>query len=407
MKVIVLGAGGRGRVYTRTCRQYDVDIVAVADPNEAKLKKLGVDFNVPEERLFADWREALAKADQADAVIDATPDRMHYETAMAALEKGCHVLLEKPMSPSEEECIRLVETAEQKNRILMVCHVLRYAPFFVTLKELLDSGRIGRIINMEMTENVAYWHFVHSYVRGVFRNEEQSSPFILAKSCHDLDLIGYLTGKKCLSVVSEGDLTYYKEENAPQGAPAYCLDGCPHESTCPHFAPALYLKQITAVGWPTETVSVDTSFPARYKALQKGPFGRCAFRCDNTVNDHQTAIFKMDGGMTVDFNMVGFSSENTRTIRIFGTAGNIRGHLDRGELEVTEFLNMKKETIQVDNKTIVSSHGGGDARLLKDFIDAVEGKAAAMKTTARLSLQSHLMAFAAEKSRKQGRRIDL
>jgi predicted dehydrogenase len=371
-----------------------------------KLKKLGADFNVPEERLFADWREALDKS-KADAVINGTPDRMHYETTMAALEKGFHVLLEKPMSPKEDECIRMVETAEKKNLILMVCHVLRYAPYYEMLKDIIDSGRIGKIINMEMTENVAYWHYVHSYVRGVFRNEEGSSPFILAKSCHDLDLIGYLTGRKCLSVVSEGGLTYYRKENKPEGVPAYCLDGCPHEKTCPHFAPSLYLKQITQVGWPTESISVDTSYAARYRALQNGPYGRCAFQCDNTVADHQTAIFAMEGGMTVDFNMIGFSSENTRTTRIFGTAGDIRGHLDRGELEVTEFLNMKKETVKVDYTTIVSSHGGGDAKLLKDFIDAVNGDMAYMKTTARLSLQSHLMAFAAEKSRKEGRRIYL
>lgn len=405
MRAIILGAGGRGRVYTRLCKQYGVDLIAVADPDVKKLKKLGKDFGVSEERLFESWQDALDKAADADALINATPDRMHYETTMAALENDLHVLLEKPMSPSEEECITMVETAEKKGLILMICHVLRYAPFFEMLKKVIDSGRIGDIINLEWTENVSYWHFAHSYVRGAFRNEETSSPFILAKSCHDLDLFSYITEKKCLSVISEGGLTHFTEANKPVGAPKYCLDGCPHEKTCPHFAPALYLKQITNVYWPSETISADTSFAARYKALERGPFGRCVYQCDNNVADHQTAVFTMEGGMTIDFNMIGFSSENTRTFRIFGTTGDIRGHLDKGELEITQFLNMEKETLKVNEEEIKSSHGGGDARLVKDFINAVEGDTAQMRTTARLSLQSHLMAFAAEKSRKEGKRV--
>ncbi len=405
MKVIVLGAGGRGRVYARLCKQYGVEVIAVADPDVKKLKKLGKDFDVSEDRLFADWKDAMVRAEDADALINATPDRMHYETTMSALERDLHVLLEKPMSPSEEECITMVDTAEKKGLILMICHVLRYAPFFELLKDTIDSGRIGDIVNIEWTENVSFWHFAHSYVRVAFRNEETSSPFILAKSCHDLDLFGYITEKKCLSVSSEGGLSHFAEANKPEGAPKFCLDGCPHEKTCPHFAPALYLKQITNVYWPTETISADTSFPARYRALENGPFGRCVYQCDNNVADHQTAVYTMEGGMTIDFNMVGFSSENTRTFRIFGTTGDIRGHLDKGELELTEFLSMEKEIIKVNEEEIKSSHGGGDARLVKDFIDAVNGEAAQMRTTARLSLQSHLMAFGAEKSRKEGKRV--
>ncbi len=407
MKVIILGAGGRGRNYTRFCKQYNADIVAIADPDAKKLNKLARDFDLPEESLYKDWTQVLSKEKFADAVINATPDKVHYLSTMAALDKGYHVLVEKPMSPSEQECIDMVEKAEEKKLILMVCHVLRYAPFFEKLKELLDEEWIGRIVNMEMTENCAHWHFVHSYVRGVFRNETISSPFILAKSCHDLDLIGYLTGKKCLSVVSEGNLQYYKEENAPEGAPAFCLDGCPYETSCPYFAPRLYLNQITRVGWPTESICADTSFTARYEALKNGQYGRCVFRCDNDVCDHQSAIFTMEDGLIVSFNMTGFSSENTRTLRIFGTKGDIRGHLDRGELEVYDFLSKEKKAVSIQSETIVSSHGGGDARLLKDFLDAVAGNGGSMKTLARLSLQSHIMAFAAERSRKEGKRIQL
>lgn len=407
MKIIILGAGGRGNVYARYGTQYGVEIAAVADANPEKLKKFAKVYGIPENKLFTSWEQALEGEKYADAVVSAMPDRMHFVPTMAALEKGYHVLLEKPMSPVEEECRKMVETAEEKGLILMVCHVLRYAPFFEKLKEILDEKRIGEIVNLQLTENVIYWHFAHSFVRGIFRNEEVSSPWILAKSCHDLDLIGYLTGKKCLGVVSEGGLKHFREENAPEGAPAYCLDGCPHEKKCPHFAPALYLKQITAVGWPTTTVSVDDSFRARYEALRKGPYGRCVYRCDNNVTDHQSAIFEMEDGMTATFNMIGFSSENTRTMRVYGTRGDIRGHLEKGEIEITDFLTMEKETIKIEYTTIVSGHGGGDSRLMKDFIDAVEGKQVNLKTSARLSLQSHLMAFAAEKSRKEGIKVRL
>lgn len=407
MKVIILGAGGRGRNYTRFCRQYGAEIVGIADPDTKKLEKLALDFNVSEDRLYHDWAEVMDREKFADAVINATPDKVHYASTMEALEKGYHVLLEKPMSDNEQECINMVEKAEEKNLILMVCHVLRYAPFFEKLKEIIDEERIGQLVNIEMTENCAYWHFVHSYVRGVFRNETISSPFILAKSCHDLDLIGYLTGKKCLSVASEGNLKYYRKENAPEGAPDYCLDGCPHETTCPYFAPRLYLKQISLVGWPTQSISPDTSFAARYEALKKGQYGRCVFHCDNDVCDHQSAIFNMEDGLTATFQMTGFSSENTRTLRFYGTKGDIRGHLERGELEVFDFLTKEKEVIQIQYETIQSGHGGGDSRLLYDFLDGVDKKGGNLKTLARLSLQSHLMAFAAEKSRKEGKRIYL
>lgn len=407
MRIIIFGAGGRGRNYTRFCRQYGVDIVAVADPDTAKLRKLGADFGISEDKLYHNWTEVLKKDKFADAIINATPDKVHYLSTMAALDKDYHVLLEKPMSDNQQECIDLVEKAEEKNLILMVCHVLRYAPFFEKLKEIIDDETIGELVNIEMTENCANWHFAHSYVRGVFRNTTISSPFILAKSCHDLDLIGYLTGKKCISVVSEGNLKYFKEENAPEGAPDFCLDGCPHETNCPYFAPRQYMNQISVVGWPTNTISADTSFAARYEALRKGQFGRCVFRCDNDVCDHQSAIFNMEDGLIASFNMTGFSSENTRTLRFFGTKGDIRGHLDKGKIEIFDFLRKEKKKIQIDSETIVSSHGGGDYRLIKDFLDAVNGKGGSLKTLARLSLQSHLMAFAAEESRKEGKRIYL
>ena len=406
MKVIILGCGNRGRAYAGFLKQNNVEIAAAADPLADKLAKFGEDFGIPKDRLYTNWLDALAHT-EAVAVINATPDRVHYETGMEVLRRGYHMLLEKPMSPIDKECTDLVNCAEEKGLLLMVCHVLRYAPFFEKLKEVLDAETLGKLVHVELTENVAYWHYAHSFVRGVFRNEAESSPFILAKSCHDLDLIVYLTGKKCLSVMSEGNRVHFRAENAPEGAPDFCLQNCPHAETCPHFAPRLYLTQFENATWPAASVSIDQSYYGRLKALETELHGRCVFRCDNDLNDHQTAIFQMEGGLIVSFNMCGFASENTRTMRFSGTMGDLQGHLDKGEIKVNNFLTGETTVISTNTDTLVAGHGGGDARLLKDFVDAVREKRFDVKTAGRLSVQSHLMAFGAEISRKEGRRVNL
>ena len=214
--------------------------------------------------------------------------------------------------------------------------------------------------------------------------------------------------KKCVSVMSDGGLTHFVHANKPEGAPTHCLDGCPHEKSCPYFAPKLYLTQITDVSWPTTAVTTDTSFAGRYAALQTGQYGRCVYQCDNDVADHQSAVFTMEDGSTASFNLIALSSETTRILRIYGTKGDIQGHLDRNQILLSDFNSKKIIDVKYDTvSSLVSGHGGGDARLVEDFIDAVKGDTRSMKTSGRLSLQSHRMAFAAEKSRKTGQRISL
>lgn len=404
MKIIILGCGGRGHTYARYFQDHGLQIASVADFNEERLAAFGREYRLAPEQLYTDWRKAISET-EAVALINATPDRAHYETTMVALERGLHVLLEKPMSPKESECRDMVALAERKGLTLMVCHCLRYAPFFEKIKDIIDANDIGQITNIVLTENVAYWHYAHSYVRGIFRREDQSSPFILAKSCHDLDMLCYLTGKRCLSVMSEGELHHFRKKNAPKGAPGHCLDGCPHETSCPYFAPRLYMKAVSYVGWPVNVISVDTSYDARYQALKTGPYGRCVFQCDNDVCDRQSALFKMEDGIVATFTMTGFASENTRTLRIFGTQGDIRGHLDKGLIEVNTFLDNQQRQEAINVETLISSHGGGDTRLLGDFAAALRGGGKEVKTSAHISLQSHLMAFAAERSRKEGIRV--
>ena len=408
MKIIILGAGARGNFYAKYATKFGAQIVGVAEPNVAKRDLYCKKYNIPSEGQFSSWEEALAGEKYADAVINSTVDRLHFHSTVSALEKGYHVLLEKPMTPIKEECVEIVELAEKKNLTLMIAHVLRYTPFFAKLKELLDAKIIGEIINFQLTENIAYWHMAHSYVRGNFRNEDLASPWILAKSCHDLDILVYLLGKKCHKVTSIGNLMRFKSENAPLGAPKRCLDGCPVEKTCPYFAPAFYLQQMQEVTWPTSMISTDDSLRGRYEALQTGPYGRCVYHCDNNVPDHQTTIFEFDGGTTASFNMVGFSSgEGARTMRIFGTLGDIRGHVEKGELEINHFLKGEQQVIKIEKNLINSGHSGGDSRLTQDFLATVSGNSEANKSSARVSLQSHFMAFAAEVSRRENRTVIL
>lgn len=408
MKIIVLGLGGRGRHYLTFSQREGLDIVAVCDNNEARMAKVVSELGLTTTQTYTDVDSLMAAGLEADACVVALPDRLHYDAAMQAMERGWHVLLEKPMAPTREECISLVETAERLDLHLVVCHVLRYAPFFEKIKEIVDSGVLGDIINIQLTENVAYWHYAHSFVRGIFNNSENATPFILAKSSHDLDIILYLTGKRCESVVSEGGLTHFTRENAPAGAPPFCLDGCPAEKTCPFFAPAFYLRQVQQVGWPSNTIAVDDSYVSRLEALKTGRYGRCVYQTDNNVNDHQSAIFNLEGGATATFNMTGFSSENTRILRIYGTRGDLAGHLDKNEIIHGDHLAGTREVVEYDTApSIQSGHGGGDARLFKDFVRTLRGELTDNRSSARLSLESHLMAFAAEDSAASGERITL
>lgn len=408
MKIIVLGVGGRGRHYLNFSLNEGLEVVAIADNNEARMASVVQDLGLVNTQTFSDVDTLLDAGLEADACVVALPDRLHYNAAMKAMQNGWHVLLEKPMAPTAEECISLVETSEELDLHLVVCHVLRYAPFFEKVKEVVDSGILGDIVNIQLTENVSWHHYAHSYVRGIFNNSEKATPFILAKSSHDLDLIAYLTGQRCESVVSEGGLRHFTMANAPDGAPPFCLDGCPAEKTCPYFAPRQYLKQINPVGWPSNTIASDDSYVSRLEALKTGRYGRCVYQTDNNVNDHQSAIFNLEDGTTATFNMTGFSSENTRILRIYGTLGDLSGHLEKNELIHGDFNAGTRTPIECDYApSIRSGHGGGDARLFHDFAETIRGNVTDNRSSARLSLQSHLMAFAAEDSVRTGQRVHL
>jgi predicted dehydrogenase len=404
IKAVLIGAGSRGTfAYGPYALQHpeQIQFTAVVEPHEERRRRFASAHQIPESQQFHAWEDLYARGKIADVVLNTTLDRMHLESTLPALELGYDVLLEKPMSNTLQGNIRLVQSAERHGRLLMICHVLRYTAFFAKLHEILASGRLGDIVTVEHRENVVYWHMAHSFVRGNWRNSELESPMILAKCCHDLDILFWNIGP-VKQLNSFGGLMHYRADQAPAGAPERCTDGCPVEDECPWFAPRLYLRDDGYTGWPISVISEDTSLDARRHALETGPYGRCVYHCDNNVVDHQTVNMEFESGATGVLFMHGHSHEEGRTMRYDGTRATLRGKFGYGaaaNIEIHDHLTGRIE--QIDPESGSSGHGGGDEGIMRAFVAAVSEPDTAM-TTARESLESHLMSFAAEQARVDG-----
>jgi predicted dehydrogenase len=404
VEVVVLGAGGRGfHTYGKWILDHPdrIRVVAVAEPDPDRRARFAAAHDLPPERVFVDHNALYAQGQLAQGLINATMDRQHVETTLGALEAGYDVLLEKPMAPTPHECVRLVRTAESTGRMLHICHVMRYSPFYTTLYETLRSGVVGEVMTVDHRENVAFWHQAHSFVRGNWGNSGRSAPMILAKSCHDMDILLWLLDKRVERLSSFGTLTHFRAECAPKGAPDRCTDGCPHWESCPYYAPRRYLRDTS--GWPVSAIALDTSYEGRMEALRSGPYGRCVYRCDNDVVDHMTINMLLEGDVTVTFTMHAFSHENCRTMRYDGTRASLQGHGGKRELVLHDFRTMSERAVPIERAA--GGHGGGDAGLMDAFVRALQGEEASLRTSARDSLESHLLAFAAEESRLNGGQV--
>lgn len=404
LRVAVLGAGNRGNVYGDYLLTHPEEgrVVAVAEPDDTRRNQYAARHGIGPEGRHRSWETLLDSRPDADAVIIATQDCMHVAPALRAMSLGYDVLLEKPVSPRPAECLALADASERLGRILTVCHVLRYTPFMQTLKRLLDEQRIGQVVSLQWAENVGWWHMAHSFVRGNWRRSDQSSPMILAKSCHDMDAIRWLVGRECQQISSFGSLMHFRPENAPPGAANRCTDACLAADHCPYNALSIYAGPAT--NWPTSVVTSDPSAEGRRKALATGPYGRCVYRCDNDVVDHQVVNMVFSGGVTASFSMVGFTAEMSRTMKFCGTHGEIRGHLERNEIEINDFHH-GHEHIRLE--TPRGRHSGGDTGLMQAFLQQVRTRnTAANLSPARLSAETHLLAFAAEESRRTGHTVD-
>ena len=403
----LVGAGLSGaHVYSNYALEHPEEfrVVAVAEPDEKRRLMFAKKHGIPKHLQFQRDEELFQQEKLADCAMICTQDRMHFKPVIKAMEKGYHVLCEKPMSPEREEIIKMGEMAQKYDRILSVCHVLRYSPFFVKLKSLLSEKRIGRLISIQHMEEVGFWHYAHSFVRGNWRRAEESSPMILQKCCHDMDILLWLAESSCVKISSFGALSYFKKENAPEHAPAYCLDGCVHREECPFYAPRFYLEHPKAEedGF-VYGVTQEASPKNIMEALRKGPYGRCVFHCDNTVVDHQAVNLEFDNQVTASFVMTAFTSQCARRIRLMGTKGEIKGDMGAGIIEILDFVSGAAEVIRLH--TPEKGHNGSDTSMMIDFVRMI-GEGMPGKTDAAVSVASHLMALAAEEARLDGMVID-
>jgi predicted dehydrogenase len=363
---------------------------------------------------FESWEALTAKGQLGQAALVTTQDQMHVEPAVAAMKAGYHVLLEKPMAHTLAGCVELVQTAEQTGRILEICHVLRYSPFWRKLHDVVESGYLGELVTVEHRENVAYWHMAHSFVRGNWRNAALSSPMILAKCCHDLDILVWNLASPVKRLSSVGSLLHYRGDQVGVEIPARCTDNCPIEQSCPFSAIGLYLdyrhmeqkpsNPAYPDQWPFSVLTHDLSRAGRLQALQSGPYGRCVYRCDNDVVDHQLVAMELESGVSVAMVMHGHSNEEHRSMRYDGTRATLRARAG-GATEITVHHHGGKVE-QIPSEDANSGHGGGDAGIMADFVRVLRGEAEPL-TSARVSLESHLLAFAAEEARVQGTMIQM
>ncbi len=407
--VAIIGCGSRGAEIYGWHMKDAADkykIVALCDILPEKLTKYGERLEVPAENRFVSDEEFLAEK-RADVLVIATPDDCHVKHCLLGLKAGYDILLEKPVTDKEEECKALLEAQKKYGGKVFVCHVLRYAHGFYKVKQLLSEGAVGRLVNIQAVEPVGYWHQAHSYVRGNWRREDTSTPMILAKCCHDLDLLTWYADSSCKSVSSVGDLTYFKEECAPENTAARCLD-CRLVDTCPYSAKRVYVDRWLKSGkpanwWPYNVITpvVPLTEDALYTAIKEGDYGRCVFRCDNNVVDNQTVQMEFNNGVKASLLMTAFSDFGGRVYRFFGTLGEIT--LGEGEIKINRF-GEEQEVIDVNSLCKNEgghAHGGGDFMLVKNMYDELTGKVPA-RTSLATSIESHLMGIAAERSRKNG-----
>lgn len=409
VKIIIVGAGQRGRVYAQFSKvaPEKMQVVGVADPNPYRRQVMQQAYQLPDEQCFTDWTEILQQPKQADAVLIATQDREHFEATIAFAQAGYDILVEKPMTTSEEECRQIVQAVKQAKVIFGVCHVLLYTAYTRKLKEVLDAGVIGDIISVQHLEPVGYWHQAHSFVRGNWRREDESTFMLLAKACHDLDWLRYIVGQPCQRVSSFGRLSHFRREHQPALASDRCMT-CPAEveNNCPYSAKRFYFGMLERGEhyWPLNVITDDFTPEGVTRALSEGQYGRCVYACDNDVVDHQVVNMEFAAGATVSFTMTAFTSMRPRETRIFGTRGEL--YSDGRDLNIYDFLTGERSVVstEVDNDGgILSGHGGGDFGLINAFVEAVSTRdQSRLLSGPDQSLESHLMVFAAEDSRLSG-----
>lgn len=420
LKIAVLGLGSRGKNYgTHFAKRSDVQITAVCDKYQSKIDKIKKLWNVPEDKCFTDEDKFFALGKVADCMLIATQDRDHYKHAMKALKLGYDLLLEKPLSPDIEECLDIEEYARKNGRRVLVCHVLRYANYYRKIQQIIQSGVLGEIELIKHDENISYWHFCHSYVRGNWRKEEETSPMLLAKCCHDMDLMYWFTGSKCKSLNSYGDLTYFNAQHKPERAKDNCFD-CPHRMTCNFEVEHQYLGRKKLIGrgkkkflWGTYAFCTSSKKKDILNALKNderaSQWARCVFACDNNVVDCQTVNMLMENGTKIVLTANAFNEQDYRHTEIRGSKGVLIAD-DRGSIIRLNLFGQKPKKIIVNIIPVIKGHYGGDEGIVKATVGMLTDnhEPDMQYTWIKDTIESHRIVQAAELSRHEGgRTVDM
>jgi len=407
---IVLGAGNRGNVYGRYAVAFpsDVKMVGVAEPIPFRNERFAQTHGIADKNRFKTWEDVFTVPKFADAIIISTPDYLHYGPAMKALAMGYNILIEKPISPSLQECLEILAAAKKSKSIIAVCHVLRYTAYFRKLKEICDSGTLGTMMSINHLEGIELVHMAHSYVRGNWHESEKTNPIILAKSCHDLDIMRWIANKPAKTVSAYGNLKWFKAENAPVGSTERCVEGCRIERECPFSAIKVYYEQKKRIHVLDVPEDPALQGPAILEKLKTSNYGRCVYRMNNDQPDHYTSIFQFEEGILATFGLEAFTSWEHRKTRVMFSMGEIEG--DNDLITVTDFRTKEvtKWKASEQKEFNNSGHGGGDFGLMQNFVQAVsQNNPALLTSTIDASIESHVMGFMAEVSRKNGKSMDV
>ena len=411
LTVAIIGCGGRGcRTYGRLMHDNFPEyfrVVALCDIKPDVLSFQSERLNVPNENCFLNENDFFRQK-RADLLVIGTQDQDHARMTLTGLSLGYDILVEKPLTSRREECEALLEAQKRYGGKVMVGHVLRYAPAFRKADELLRSGVIGKLIAIDALEQVWFGHYCHSFVRGNWRSSKETSPMILAKCCHDLDILQYFASSRCESLSSVGDLRWFKPENAPEGCADRCVD-CAFVDTCPFSAKKLYIDSFHRD--PNYVFSSIITYPNPlteeeiWKALRNGPYGRCVYRSDNDVVDHQMTAMTFENGVKATLTMMAFTGNGGRIYKLHGSMGEIVLDEEQGIVKLKRFF-LDDQVWKIDDLITVEhgSHGGGDFLLVSELYGILTGAGEA-RSSLEASVESHLMGIAAEESRLEGGKL--
>lgn len=402
--IVAIGVGNRMRTYMNYVANNPrlARLVAVVEPDDIRRNAMADKFGVPEEYRFNDYNDYFNSKVRADVAFICTPEREHYEPCMKALETGHHVLLEKPIAQSYEQCLRIHEAAEKAGKIVYVCHILRYHPVFLKIKEIVSSGRFGRLISINHTENVGIERTTHSYVRGSMNTEAGNNPMLLAKCCHDIDFLLWIAGSECRRLSSFGSRIWFRKENAPEGSAERCVN-CSIERNCPYSAVDLYWRRRQWIN-NFDVAAGTTIEHVITRELESGRFGRCVFHCDNDLVDNQVLTMQMGDGALITLCMDAFTLRDGRLTDIKMTGGEIVS--DGIRITVVDFATRKSEVYDFTETCKKPFHAGADHLLVESFLKAVHGVAQSSSSSISDSLPSHKVCFEAERSRKSCKTIE-